>query len=210
MGMKLSRRQQEILDFVRLCIDSDGLPPTRAEITHHFGFASPNAAQCHLKALAAKGAIRLNPGTARGIVPLDEPRRHSRTAITLPVIGRVAAGQPVLAIAHRESEVAVEPGLFQPVPHYLLRVQGDSMIDAGICNGDLLAVHRTPEARDGQIIVARLDDEVTVKRLRRKGRRLWLEAANQDFSDIVLDGHSNFQIEGLGVGVIRRLESSGP
>lgn len=203
--MKLSVRQQQILDYIRERIRADGLPPTRAEITRDFGFASPNAAQCHLKALAAKGAIRLTPGAARGIVPNAGPDPEPGE-FELPLIGRVAAGQPILAVAHREGCVKLQPGLFSPVPHFLLRVSGDSMIDAGIHDGDLLAVHHTRQARNGQIVVARNGDDVTVKRLRRQREKIWLEAANPRYSDIPIHPGEDWSIEGLGVGVIRRLK----
>ena len=208
--MKLSPRQAEILAFIRDSIDQDGLPPTRSEINAHFGFKSPNAAQSHLKALAAKGAIRLDARTARGIVPTvdDEPAPpNTGSLVELPLIGRVAAGAPLLALAHQERRVPVDISLFRPSPHYLLRVQGDSMKDIGILDGDLLAVHRTQSARDGQIVVARIDDEVTVKRFLRDGERIRLKAENADFDDILVvdEGQREFVIEGLAVGVVRRL-----
>lgn len=208
--MKLSPRQAEILDFIRSRIDQDGLPPTRSEINAHFGFRSPNAAQSHLKALAAKGAIRLDARTARGIVPvIDEapPPPPPETLAQLPLIGRVAAGQPLLALAHQERRVPVDISLFRPAPHYLLRVQGDSMKDIGILDGDLLAVHRTQTARDGQVVVARIEDEVTVKRFRKDGDCIRLQAENPDYADIVVrdPGQGEFAIEGLAVGVVRRL-----
>lgn len=208
--MKLSTRQNEILDFIRDRIAQDGLPPTRSEINAHFGFKSPNAAQSHLKALAAKGAIRLDARTARGIVPTaDEPVAPPPPGsfAELPLIGRVAAGQPLLALAHQERRVPVDVSLFRPAPHYLLRVQGESMRDAGILDGDLLAVHRTQDARDGQVVVARIEDEVTVKRFQRDGTSIRLRAENPEFSDIVVEdgGQREFVIEGLAVGVVRRL-----
>ncbi|MBY6203336.1 transcriptional repressor LexA [Halomonas denitrificans] len=208
--MKLSPRQAEILAFIRDSIDQDGLPPTRSEINAHFGFKSPNAAQSHLKALAAKGAIRLDARTARGIVPTvdDEPAPpNPGSLVELPLIGRVAAGAPLLALAHQERRVPVDVSLFRPAPHYLLRVHGDSMKEIGILDGDLLAVHRTQTARDGQIVVARIDDEVTVKRFQRDGERIRLKAENADYDDIVVadEGQREFVIEGLAVGVVRRL-----
>lgn len=205
--MQLTARQQQILDFIEQRMQSDGLPPTRAEIVTHFGFASPNAAQCHLRALAERGAIELRPGLARGIVPLrpgkppeptDEPALRK-----LPVIGRVAAGSPLLAIENLEDELQIDPHLFHPVPDYILRVRGDSMIGAGIDDGDLLLVHRTPEARAGQIVVARIDDEVTVKRLRRKGRGVYLDSENSAYASIHVSADRDFAIEGLAVGTIR-------
>lgn len=208
--MKLSPRQAEILAFIRDRIDQDGLPPTRSEINAHFGFKSPNAAQSHLRALAAKGAIRLDARTARGIVPSAEapvPVPSEGATVDLPLIGRVAAGQPLLALANQERRVPVDVSLFRPTPHYLLRVQGESMRDAGILDGDLLAVHRTQTARDGQIVVARIEDEVTVKRFHRDGNRIRLAAENPAYDDLVVEdgGQREFAIEGLGVGVVRRL-----
>lgn len=208
--MKLSPRQAEILAFIRDRIDQDGLPPTRSEINAHFGFRSPNAAQSHLRALAAKGAIRLDARTARGIVPTGDPMPTppaEGSTVELPLIGRVAAGQPLLALAHQERRIPVDISLFRPVPHYLLRVQGDSMKCAGILDGDLLAVHRNQTARDGQIVVARIEDEVTVKRFERHGNRIRLIAENPDHDDLWVDdeGQREFAIEGLAVGVVRRL-----
>lgn len=202
--MKLSRRQHEILDYIRGRVEADGLPPTRAEINRHFGFSSPNAAQSHLRALEKKGAIRLNPRLARGIVALTAGENPAaRTGI--PLIGRVAAGQPLLAVENQERMVTLDAQLFQPRPHYLLRVTGNSMIEAGIVDGDLLAVHRTPDARSGQIVVARINDEVTVKRLRRENDSIVLEAANPDFDDIHVSANDDFALEGLAVGVMRDL-----
>jgi repressor LexA len=207
--MDLTPRQREILSFIESRVEADGLPPTRAEIVAHFGFASPNAAQCHLRALVDRGAIELRPGRARGIVlrastaPADgDPGLLSR----LPVIGRVAAGSPLLAIENREDELHVETRLFDPRPDYALKVRGDSMTGAGINDGDLLLVHRTPEARAGQIVVARIDEEVTVKRLRREGDGIVLDAENPDYPPIPVPPGSDFAIEGLAVGTIRAFE----
>lgn len=202
--MKLSARQLEILAFIQDRVDHDGLPPTRAEINRHFGFSSPNAAQSHLHALERKGAIRINPRLARGIVPLVAGR-GAPVEKGIPLIGRVAAGRPLLAVENRERMVDLDRMLFQPRPDYLLRVTGDSMIEAGILDGDLLAVHNTREARSGQIVVARIEDEVTVKRLRRKGTRIVLEAANPAFDDIRVSDQDDFALEGLAVGVLRDL-----
>lgn len=202
--MKLSRRQQEILEFIRQRVDTDGLPPTRAEINRHFGFSSPNAAQSHLRALERKGAIRINPRLARGLVPLPAAGSSAEPK-GIPLIGRVAAGQPLLAVENHERMVDLDSRLFQPRPDYLLRVTGNSMIDAGILDGDLLAVHRTAEARSGQIVVARINDEVTVKRLRRRERNIVLEAANPEFDDIQVSNQDDFALEGLAVGVLRDL-----
>lgn len=202
--MKLSRRQSEILAFIVDRIRDDGMPPTRAEINAHFGFSSPNAAQSHLRALERKGAIRLNPRLARGIVPTGDIESDPTTG-SIPLIGRVAAGQPVLAIEHHERSVRIDPALFRPAPDYLLRVHGDSMIDAGIRDGDLLAVHRRQSVDDGQIVVARIDGEVTVKRIRRNRETVVLEAANPAFRDLTVSPDDDFAIEGLAVGVVRNL-----
>jgi repressor LexA len=160
--------------------------------------------QSHLRALEKKGAIRLNPRLARGIVVLST-RENVAGRNGIPLIGRVAAGQPLLAIENQERMVELDPQLFQPRPDYLLRVTGNSMIGAGILDGDLLAVHRTPDARTGQIVVARINDEVTVKRLRRESDRITLEAANPEFDDIRVSSGDDFALEGLAVGVMRDL-----
>lgn len=208
--MQLTPRQQQILEFIEQRVQADGLPPTRAEIVAHFGFASPNAAQCHLRALADRGAIELRPGRARGIVPLRSARKPESVdpAIrNLPVIGRVAAGSPLLAIENLEDELRVDPHLFRPEPDYALRVRGDSMVGAGIDDGDLLLVHRTPQANAGQIVVARIDDEVTVKRLRREGRSIYLDSENAAYPSIQIAPGSDFAIEGLAVGAIRAFKT---
>lgn len=195
---KLTVRQTEVLDLVKNHIAESGYPPTRADIARHMGFKSPNAAEEHLKALVRKGAIEMIPGTSRGI-RLTEPTG-------LPVVGRVAAGEPILAQEHIEDFVGVPDSLFHPNAHFLLRVRGDSMIEAGILDGDLLAVHRTPDVRNGDIVVARIEDEVTVKRLRRKSRsKLLLLPENPDYEPIEVNLRTTeFAIEGLSVGVIRR------
>jgi len=196
MADHLTSRQQEILDFIRNTVEVFSVPPTRAEIASAFGFASPNAAEDHLKALARKGAITLEAGSARGIRLVEQ--------LGLPLIGSVAAGSPLLAIENRLSHVRVDPALFEPRADYLLRVRGLSMIDAGIHDGDLLAVHRTSEASNGQIVVARLDDEVTVKRFKRRGAIVHLIAENRDFEPILVDTkHQALVIEGVAVGLIR-------
>ncbi|MGH8162459.1 MAG: transcriptional repressor LexA [Gammaproteobacteria bacterium] len=195
----LTPRQAQILALIRERLTAQDSPPTRAEIAARLGFHSVNAAEDHLRALARKGAIELLPGTARGI-RLKEPVSEEEG---LPLVGRVAAGAPVLAVEHIEGRYRVDRKLFKPRADYLLRVQGESMIEAGILDGDLLAVHRTADVADGQIVVARLDDEVTVKRLRRRGRRVELLPANSAFAPIVIDAARSFAIEGLGVGVIR-------
>lgn len=203
----LTPRQREILKYISEHIDSEGFPPTRAELCGHFGFRSPNAAESHLRALAGKGVIRLERGRSRGITltSLSRATLPASGRLPLPLVGRVAAGSPVLAEQNIEHEYRVDPALFSPRPHYLLRVQGMSMREAGILDGDLLAVHRSPEARDGQVVVARIDDEVTVKRFRRAGHRVTLSPENPDFAPIHLDlRHQTLVIEGLGVGVIRK------
>ncbi len=198
--MELTARQTEILRLIRDRIEENGMPPTRAEIATEFGFSSPNAAESHLRALARKGAIELIPGSSRGIRLKEVPGG-------LPVVGRVAAGHPILATEHIETSYRIDPQLFRPRADYLLRVKGMSMQGAGILDGDLLVVHRTPEARDGQIVVARLGDEVTVKRLKRKGRQILLLPENPAFEAIkVSASQDNFAIEGIGVGILRNGE----
>ncbi|TVS10778.1 MAG: transcriptional repressor LexA [Wenzhouxiangella sp.] len=201
--MKLTARQREILDFIERQVREHGLPPTRAEIVHHFGFASPNAAQCHLQALARQGAIELRPNQARGIIARSSKPSARGSLDSLPLIGRVTAGTPVLAVENHEDEIRLDRSRFRPSPDFALRVEGDSMIEAGILDRDLLLVHSTPEARSGQVVVARLGEEVTVKRLRRRGRATWLEPANQRYEAIAVTAADDFAIEGLGVGVIR-------
>ncbi|HEY6597824.1 MAG TPA: transcriptional repressor LexA [Pseudomonadales bacterium] len=195
----LTARQSQVLDLIRRHIQDTGYPPTRADIASELGFKSPNAAEEHLKALARKGAIEMVPGTSRGI-RLPEPAG-------LPIVGRVAAGQPILAAEHVEDVCQLPGSFFRPHADYLLRVKGDSMINAGIFDGDLLAVHKADDARDGEIVVARIDDEVTVKRLRRpRGRgRVTLLAENDAYAPIEVDlSQHSFAIEGVSVGVIRR------
>jgi repressor LexA len=200
--MGLTARQQEIYDYILEHLGRTGLPPTRAQIVTQFKFASPNAAQCHLKALERHGVIELISKAARGIRPTDPAYGH-QPMVTLPIIGRVSAGQPILAVAHQQGQMTVEPRQFRPQPHFLLKVVGDSMIDAGIYENDLLVVHKTPEARSGQIVVARIDEEITVKELQRKGRRVELLAHNANYQPIVINPNQEFAIEGLAVGLIR-------
>ncbi|NAT26287.1 transcriptional repressor LexA [Pseudomonas syringae] len=201
--IKLTPRQAEILGFIKRCLEDNGFPPTRAEIAQELGFKSPNAAEEHLKALARKGAIEMTPGASRGIrIPGFEARPDESS---LPVIGRVAAGAPILAQQHIEESCNINPSFFHPSANYLLRVHGMSMKDVGILDGDLLAVHTTREARNGQIVVARIGDEVTVKRFKREGSKVWLLAENSDFAPIEVDlKDQELVIEGLSVGVIRR------
>jgi len=204
MPRELTPRQRQIMALIRNHIRDTGFPPTRAEIARELGFRSANAAEEHLRALARRGVIELHPGTSRGIRLLEA----AEDEFLLPVVGRVAAGNPILASEHIEDHYRLDPGLFQPRAHYLLRVYGNSMQDAGILDADLLVVHRTREARNGQIVVARLEDEVTVKRFRRHGRwphRVQLLPENPDFEPIPLDLRvQELVIEGLGVGVLRR------
>lgn len=193
--MTLTSRQSEVLAFIRAHLKSHGYPPTRSEIAGYLGFRSANAAESHLQALAKKGVIEILAGAARGI-RLISPG--------LPVIGRVAAGQPILAESHIERHCLVEEGLFHPKADFLLRVQGQSMRDAGILDGDLLAVHSVPVARNGQIVIARLDDEVTVKRFYRRHDRVELRPEHPAFAPITIDlKRQALAIEGIGVGVLR-------
>ena len=197
--IELTAGQSRVLTFIREHIARTGYPPTRVDIARALGFRSPNAAEEHLRALERKGAIEMTPGRSRGL-RLPEPEG-------LPIVGRVAAGQPILATEHIEEHCAIAANFFRPAADYLLRVRGESMRDAGILDGDLLAVQRTPEARNGEIIVARIDDEVTVKRLQRgkSGQRLTLIAENPDFPAIEIDlAIQTFAIEGRAVGVLRR------
>ena len=194
----LTRRQAEVLDVIKSHIADSGYPPTRADIASELGFKSANAAEEHLKALARKGAIEVIPGTSRGI---RLPGGNG-----LPIIGRVAAGSPLLAVEHIEDTCDVPPSLFSPRADFLLRVRGDSMTGVGILDGDLLAVHKTAEVRNGQIVVARIEDEVTVKRLQRPRRnQVLLLPENDDYDPIKVDlRRQELVIEGLSVGVIRR------
>lgn len=198
--VKLTARQQQILDLIKHHIDDTGFPPTRADIARELGFKSANAAEEHLKALARKGAIEIIPGASRGIRIPDMQEG-------LPIVGQVAAGSPILAQEHIEDYCDIASSFFRPRADYLLRVKGDSMIDVGIFDGDLLAVHKTTNAENGEIVVARIDDEVTVKRLKktRSKYNLQLIAENADYSPIEVDlREQDFAIEGLSVGVIRQ------
>ncbi|ULQ45993.1 transcriptional repressor LexA [Flagellatimonas centrodinii] len=197
----LTDRQRDILDFIRETLRDRGAPPTRADIMRRFGFRSPTAADDHLKALARKGAIELLPNAARGIRLLaDEPPAEAGLAI----VGRVAAGQPIMSDAGIERWIPIEPRFFSPRAHFLLRVHGDSMRDAGIFDGDLLAVHRTPVADSGQIVVARVDDEITVKRLRLRDEFAELLPANPAYAPIRVNlSRQELVIEGRAVGLIR-------
>jgi repressor LexA len=214
----LTPRQQQILDLVRRSIERTGAPPTRAEIAEILGFRSANSAEEHLQALARKGVIELVGGTSRGIrlksdqlkllrkrnAPAEQMDLPMPGLVQLPLIGRVAAGQPILAQEHIESQYALSLSLFTAVPDYLLRVRGQSMRDAGILDGDLLAVRRTQEAQNGQIVVARLGDEVTVKRWRHDDQGAWLLPENPAFKPIRVPlGTDSFAIEGRAVGLVR-------
>ena len=198
--LKLTARQTQVLDVIKRCIEETGYPPTRAEIARDLNFKSANAAEEHLKALARKGAIEMIPGASRGL------RLADSQPTGLAVVGRVAAGAPILAQEHIEEHCAVTPDLFQPRADYMLRVVGDSMVNVGIFDGDLLAVHSTSAARENQIIVARVDDEVTVKRFRKSSKReVLLIAENDAYEPIKVDlAQQSFAIEGISVGVLRR------
>ncbi len=219
-AVKLTARQQQILDLIQSAIARTGAPPTRAEIANELGFKSANAAEEHLQALARKGVIELVSGTSRGIRlkgdalrSLNETRHREggqfslslpgMAQLALPLIGRVAAGSPILAQEHVDKTYYVENTLFQRQPDYLLKVRGMSMRDAGIMDGDLLAVQATKEARNGQIVVARLGEEVTVKRLKRNKLVIELHAENPDYPTIIVQPGEPFEIEGLAVGLIR-------
>ena len=200
---QLTERQQEIFDFVKNHISTTGMPPTRVEIAREIGFKSPNAAEEHLKALARKGYIEMLSGTSRGIRVLvnDEEAANEES---LPLVGRVAAGTPIEAIEHIEDHYPVSGTMFNPTADYLLRVNGNSMENIGILDGDLLAVHKTKVAKNGQIVVARVDDEVTVKRLEKKGNLIYLHPENDELESIVVDPRFEYiEIEGIAVGVIR-------
>ena len=218
--IKLTPRQQQILDLIRSAIANTGAPPTRAEIATELGFKSANAAEEHLQALARKGAIELVSGTSRGIRLRGEalqslnasrspsfsmalPTLSQLAQLALPLVGRVAAGAPILAQEHVEQTYYVENSLFAQKPDYLLKVRGMSMRDAGIMDGDLLAIQTTREARNGQIVVARLGEEVTVKRFRRNQGMVELHPENPDFQTIFVAPGEPFEIEGLAVGLIR-------
>ncbi|ESP91387.1 MULTISPECIES: transcriptional repressor LexA [Pseudoalteromonas] len=197
----LTKRQEQVFELIKVFIKDTGMPPTRAEIAESLGFRSANAAEEHLKALAKKGVIEMVPGASRGIrlAEADEPEQ-----LGLPLVGRVAAGEPILAQEHIENHCKVDPGMFQPSADYLLRVNGMSMKNIGIMDGDLLAVHRTQVANNGQVVVARVEEDVTVKRFEKVGKKVFLHAENEDFSPIEVDLEQEvFNIEGLAVGVIR-------
>src|SRR5512135_308915 len=198
---ELTTRQRQVLRFIQEALAEHGVPPTRAEIAEALGFKSANAAEEHLRALQRKGVIELRPGASRGIQLKDELRDQ----MGLPLRGRVAAGRPILAEENIEARYQIDPALFQPRPHYLLKVRGMSMRNAGILDGDLVAVHRTPEVRNRQIVVARLENEVTVKRYRQDGSIAWLLPENEDFEPMRIDlREQSLTIEGVVVGVVRQ------
>lgn len=199
----LTARQQEVLDLLKRHLETTGMPPTRAEISRELGFKSANAAEEHLKALSRKGAIEIIPGASRGIRILDNSSNDEFDG--LPLVGRVAAGEPILAEQHIEATYRVDADMFKPQADFLLKVYGLSMKNVGILDGDLLAVHSTKDVRNGQIVVARIEDEVTVKRLEKKGSIIYLHAENEAFDPIVvnLEEQKNFEIEGIAVGIIR-------
>ncbi|MEP0356173.1 transcriptional repressor LexA [Paraglaciecola sp.] len=202
----LTKRQEEVLQLIKDTMVDTGMPPTRAEIARNLGFKSANAAEEHLKALARKGVIEILPGTSRGI-KLNTPIEDQLEDLGLPLIGQVAAGEPILAQEHVEGHYQVDPSLFKPSADFLLRVNGMSMKDIGILDGDLLAVHRTTDVHNGQVVVARVDEDVTVKRLEKKGREVLLHAENDDFAPIKVDlANQPFNIEGIAVGVIRNAD----
>jgi repressor LexA len=223
MSLKLTDRQQQILDLIRQAIVNTGFPPTRAELATVLGFKSANAAEDHLRALARKGVIELTAGASRGIrltelanesieadvdteLPADRPRLKTLPGagfLLLPLIGRVAAGHPILASENIEKEINVDLDMFEQRPDYLLKVKGLSMRDAGILDGDLLAIKKASDARNGQIVVARIDEEVTVKRLSKSGGRIELLPENPDFEPIQIQPGQDFSLEGIAVGLIR-------
>ena len=204
MSEPLTERQAEILKLIKELTEVSGFPPTRAEIADRMGFRSVNAAEQHLRALERKGALDISSGSSRGIKIRGGSGHRVSRLLELPVVGRVAAGAPILAEEHVTARYQVDPNLFTPRADYLLKVRGLSMRDAGILEGDLLAVHRTAEAQSGQVVVARIGDEVTVKRLKRRGNLVQLLPENPDFKPIELDLRSDeMTIEGIAVGVIR-------
>ncbi len=215
--LKLTARQEQILTLIKDAIQNTGFPPTRAEIANELGFRSTNAAEEHLQALARKGAIEIAPGTSRGIRLRESAHDSSRMSgtqlalphpalmqLSLPLIGRVAAGSPILAEQHVDKTYAVDPAMFSATPDYLLKVRGMSMRDAGILDGDLLAVKKSDPAKNGQIVVARLGEDVTVKRYKRTGSIIELLAENPDYPNIKIgEQDEDFSLEGLAVGLVR-------
>jgi len=204
MNAKLTERQQQVLNLIKENLISSGMPPTRNEIANALGFKSANAAEQHLKALAKKGAIEMLPGASRGIRIIDDEIPPEEPITGIPIVGRVAAGSPILATEHIDHYIPVSPDLFNPPADYFLKVQGMSMRDAGILDDDLLAVHQIKQAHNGDIVVARIEDEVTVKRFYRQGHEVKLVAENPDFSPVIIDLRSQpVEIEGIAVGIVR-------
>lgn len=203
----LTPRQRQVLELIQDSLNENGMPPTRAEIATQLGFKSANAAEEHLRALERKGVLEIVPGASRGIQLKDSLREQ----LGLPLIGRVAAGKPILAEEHVEARYQIDPKFFQPRAHYLLKVRGMSMKDVGILDGDLVAVHRTPEVRNRQIVVARLENEVTVKRYKQAGGGIvWLMPENEEFEPLRVDlKEQSLLIEGVVVGVLRRGSAKG-
>ena len=208
--LKLTARQEQILNLIKEAIENTGFPPTRAEIAQELGFKSANAAEEHLQALARKGAIEISPGTSRGIrllgaaVEEQMPAVPAALMMALPLVGRVAAGSPILATEHVEAHYSVDAAMFTAKPDYLLKVRGWSMRDAGINDGDLLAVKKVDSAKNGQIVVARINDDVTVKRYRKTGSTIELLPENPDFKVITVNPEADdFALEGLAVGLMR-------
>jgi repressor LexA len=207
--IKLTARQEQILNLIKEAIENTGFPPTRAEIANELGFKSANAAEEHLQALARKGAIEISPGTSRGIRLLGAAAEPAMPVVpaalmmALPLVGRVAAGSPILAQEHVETTYNVDPAMFSSRPDFLLKVRGESMRDIGIMDGDLLAVKKTDTARNGQIVVARIGNDVTVKRYRKTGTQVELLPENPDFKIIKVDPEDEFALEGLAVGLLR-------
>ncbi|MBG6219533.1 repressor LexA [Janthinobacterium sp. CG_23.4] len=211
--IKLTARQEQILNLIKDAIENTGFPPTRAEIANELGFKSANAAEEHLQALARKGAIEISPGTSRGIRLIGaaasavaealSSKVQAALLMSLPLIGRVAAGSPILAQENLEASYNVDPALFSAKPDFLLKVRGWSMRDAGIMDGDLLAVKKVDSAKNGQIVVARIGDEVTVKRYKKTGSVIELLPENPDFKVITVSPEDEFALEGLAVGLMR-------
>ncbi len=207
---KLTVRQQQILDLISKAIEQTGFPPTRAEIANELGFRSVNAAEEHLQALARKGVIEITPGVARGIrLPQTIEKtvsQESSSQYQVPLVGRVAAGAPILSQEYVESEFRFDPSLFSEKPDFLLKVRGLSMRDIGIMEGDMVAVRKTQNVKNGQIVVARIGDEVTVKRFKKKGRHIELHSENPDFKPIIVQENDEFSLEGLVVGLVRTIQ----
>jgi repressor LexA len=207
--IKLTPRQEQILNLIKEAIENTGFPPTRAEIANELGFKSANAAEEHLQALARKGAIEISPGTSRGIRLIGASAEPSMAHViassmmSLPLVGRVAAGSPILAVEHVETNYTVDPAMFSSKPDYLLKVRGESMRDIGIMDGDLLAVKKVDSAKNGQVVVARVGDDVTVKTYRKSGSVIELHPENPDFKVIKVNPGDEFAIEGLAVGLMR-------